>query len=321
MSGLAIVAIPSEDDYVWNISSEKVPHLTLLFLGDQSNNPNLVRIAEYLEHVTSTSLYQFGLEVDRRGRLGDKDADVVFFTKRDTKMLEEARAYLLQDPNIFKAYHSTEQFPSWTPHLTLGYPETPARPLENNNGYVRRISWVTFDRIALWTGDYEGPEFRLKDRYSSEEVSMSDLAHYGVKGMKWGVRKDPDGKIHVNKTELAGRAKALSYKTNKTQADFQQQIAKAGGLHKMSNKQLEEMRKRLELEKKLRDIINEDAKKRAEKRAAAAKVLFEVGKIALPLVLGVAVKSYTNNRGGTYRTNATVSRPAITLSPKAITAR
>lgn len=318
-NSLAIVAIPSEDDYVWQISSEKAPHLTLLFLGDQSDNLNVGRIAEYLQHVTRTSLCRFGLEVVRRGRLGDKDADVLFFGKRDTKMMEEARAYLLQNPDIFKAYHSVEQFPSWTPHLTLGYPETPAQPFPYDG--FGRISWVTFDRIALWTGDYEGPEFRLKDRYSSEEVSMSDdLTHYGVKGMKWGVRRDLDGRIGINKTEMASRAKALSYKTNKTQADFQKQIAKAGGLHKVSNKQLEEMKKRLELEKKLRDIMNEDRKKRSEKRMAALKVLGEVGKIALPIVLGLAVNQVRNNRGGTFRTQATVSRPGIiTLPSKAIT--
>lgn len=314
MTGVAIVAIPPEDDYVWQISSEKVPHLTLLFLGDQSDNPNLGRIAGYLEHVASTSMYQFGLEVDRRGRLGEKNADVLFFSKSGTKMLEEARAYLLQEPNIFRAFHSVEQFPTWTPHLTLGYPETPAKPLVQKDDWTRTISWLTFDRIALWTGDYEGPEFRLKDRYSSEEVSMSDLAHYGIKGMKWGVRKDDVARI-------GKLTKTASYKTSKTQADYQEQITKAGGLHKVNSKQLEEMRKRLELEKKIRDIINEDAKKRSEKRMATLKVLGEVGKIALPIVLGVAANHYRNNNGGTFRTRSTVSRPAITLSPKAISSR
>jgi 2'-5' RNA ligase len=317
VTGVAIVAIPSEEDYVWQISSEKVPHLTLLFLGDVSDIDELGRITSYLQHVTNTSLYQFGLEVDRRGLLGEKRADVVFFKQRDTRMMEEARAYLLQDPNIFRAYHSIEQYPSWTPHLTLGYPETPAKPLVTKDDWTRNISWVTFDRIALWTGDYEGTEFRLKERYYSEEVRMSELAHYGVKGMKWGIRRDPDGRIGINKPEMLNRAEKLSYKTNKTQSEYQQAINKAGGLHKMSSKRLEEMRKRLELEKKLRDVINEDAKRRSEKRMAALKILGEVGKIAVPLILGAAVNAKMNN-SGPFRTNAYVSRNVIDVSRKAI---
>lgn len=311
MTGVAIVAIPPEDDYVWQISSEKVPHLTLLFLGDVSDIDELGRITNYLQHVTSTSLYQFGLEVDRRGVLGEKSADVVFFKERDTRMMEEARAYLLQDPNIFRAYHSVEQYPSWTPHLTLGYPETPAKPLVTKDDWTRKISWVTFDRIALWTGDYEGPEFRLKDRYSSlEEVSMSELTHYGVKGMKWGIRREDVGRV----SKLASKA---SYKTSKTQADYQQQIGKSGGLHKMNDRDLQNMLKRLEMEKKLSSIMNEDAARRREKKMAALKILGEVGKVALPIIIGAAVNQKFN-RGGSYRTSSFVSRNVIDLPRKSI---
>jgi 2'-5' RNA ligase len=309
VTGVAIVAIPRDDEYVWRISSEKVPHMTILYLGD--NVENLDRIATYLQHVASSSLYEFGVEVDRRGTLGDQSADVLFFTKRDTKMMEDARAYLLQDPDIYRAYHSTEQYPSWTPHLTLGYPATPAKPLVQKDDYTRTMSWVFFDRIALWVGDYEGPEFRLKDRYASEEVRMSELAHYGVKGMKWGVRKE-------DVTRVGKLAKTASYKTNKTQAEYQQAITKAGGLHNMSTKQLEDMRKRLELEKKLRDVINEDAKKRAEKRMAALKILGEVGKIALPIIIGAAVNQKFNSSRDPFRTNAFVSRNVIDIPRKAI---
>lgn len=34
MANWAIVAIPEERDPVWKYSSEKVPHMTLLFLGE-----------------------------------------------------------------------------------------------------------------------------------------------------------------------------------------------------------------------------------------------------------------------------------------------
>lgn len=192
-SSLTIVAIPSQDDYVWKISSEKVPHMTLLFLGDQSNNPNVDHMIEYLGHVASTSMNQFGLSVERRGLLGPKDADVLFFENDYcVKMINQTRGYLLQDKYIKQAYDSVEQYPSWTPHMTLGYPETPAKP--DNRDYPG-FNWVNFDRIAIWTGDYEGPTFELEKKNYDMELSMSEqlnefLEHHGVDGQKWGVRRD-----------------------------------------------------------------------------------------------------------------------------------
>ena len=48
----AIVAIAAQDDYVWRLSSDKKPHLTLLYLGDQLNNLDRVQefIAQLLAH-------------------------------------------------------------------------------------------------------------------------------------------------------------------------------------------------------------------------------------------------------------------------------
>lgn len=235
MRGTAIVAIPEADDRTWKVSSEKVPHLTLLFLGDQSENPQLQDIVQFIEHAAKTSLTRFGLSVDYRGTLGEDDADVLFFEKSYYDQIEKFRKHLLLDNNIKAAYDSAEQYPEWTPHLTLGYPEKPAKKEENDYG----IGWVNFDRVALWEGDFDGPEFRLKghDMVDDASVAWSDpnmikdflqhiaaevpndspitdevrefllqhgvdltrsdvdsfLAHYGVKGMRWGVRRDRDG--------------------------------------------------------------------------------------------------------------------------------
>lgn len=190
----AIVAIPSKDDPVWKISSEKIPHLTILMLDDTL--PNLSHTIDFIQHVVDTSLCRFGMSVDHRDVLGPKEADVLFFGSYGVKCLEEFRANLLKNSDIFVAYNSTEQFPKWVPHLTLGYPETPAKP----DAREYPISWVNFDRIALWTSDYEGPEFLLKENQLSE-VGMSSmkelqfqtpeeaLAHFGIKGMRWGHHK------------------------------------------------------------------------------------------------------------------------------------
>lgn len=192
MTGWCIVAIPSENDYVWKLSSEKIPHMTMLFLGEQDGNPHGLEMAEFVEHV-ATTLPRFSLRVDHRGTLGPENADVLFFKESDGDRyydisdVKTARSNLLQDPNIFAAYNSTTQYPQWTPHLTLGYPTAPAH--EDERDYPGTYS-VNFDRLALWTGDFVGPEFLLQE----QELSMSDpvanvLAHHGVKGMKWGQHK------------------------------------------------------------------------------------------------------------------------------------
>lgn len=187
-----IVAIPAQDDYIWKLSSQKIPHLTLLYLGDTlSNAEDYISVVEFLEHASKMTINRFGLSVDTRGTLGPDDADVLFF-RGDyvTKKLEDLRHTLKQHEAISTAYNSVEQFPDWIPHLTMGYPDDPAK--EDERDYPG-THWVEFDRIALWSGDYDGPEFRLKDREDREEVAMNDLtnflAHYGIRGMRWGVRR------------------------------------------------------------------------------------------------------------------------------------
>lgn len=211
MGNVVIVAIPDENDRVWKVSSEKVPHLTILALGDQSQISNLDKINQFVEHATNTTLNRFYLTVDRRGELGADQADVLFFKKGyDYKAIRDFRAVLLKDNNIKTAYDSAEQFEGpWEPHLTLGYPETPAKPENDDFGGFYSVG---FNKIAVWTGDYEGPEFLLKDYWDEMElletvpmdVAMSvistdearvaagvqTLEHFGVKGMKWGVRKE-----------------------------------------------------------------------------------------------------------------------------------
>lgn len=192
MDEIVIVAIPAEDDPVWKVSSEKVPHLTICYLqGPLGNEENTIR---FVEHTVKTSLSRFGLSVDRRGTLGSDDADVLFFDKNyGGKELLSFRGFLLTNKDILEAYRKAPQYPMWTPHLTLGYPATPAKPNPNDYG----LNWVNFDRIAIWTGDYEGPEFVLKkndlempiDASWSIEETGDFLQHFGVRGMRWGVRR------------------------------------------------------------------------------------------------------------------------------------
>lgn len=163
MPNLVIVALPSEDDYVNKISSEKVAHMTLLFLGEVSKVSNLNKILDFTEFASKMMLDRFYLEVDRRGELGPDSADVLFFKKSkwtDFSSINNFRSALLKNSSIRTAYDSAEQFDGeWIPHLTLGYPTAPAKP--DNRDYPGTYS-VNFDRIAVWMKDFAGIEFPLK---------------------------------------------------------------------------------------------------------------------------------------------------------------
>lgn len=247
-----IVAIPEPDDYVWKISSEKIPHMTLLFLGEPSDGTSVQNIVEYLQHTVNTSLRRFGLSVDRRGLLGSDNADVVFFEKGDQgygdmKMVNEARSYLLKNDEIFKAYSNADQYPEWTPHLTLGYPEAPAKP--DNRDYPG-THYVHFDRLALWTGDFVGLEIPLK---SDDRMAMSIddkvediLAHYGVMGMHWGVRK-------------AESVRRLASSPSNSE-DYDKALALARRpARSLSNSEMRTLTQRLQLERSYVDLLKHTA--------------------------------------------------------------
>lgn len=175
MTSWAIVAVPEDGESVWKVSSEKVPHMTLLFLGEQSDPSKAEHIAQYLQHAVNRSIFKFGAEVRNRGVLGAESADVLFFEANERlKEVNDFRSFLLADSVINEAYHSTTQFDGWTPHLTLGYPAKPAKKVEGLHSLP--LYSVYFDKIALWVDDYDGPTFNLE--YPDQQaMAMDSLAH------------------------------------------------------------------------------------------------------------------------------------------------
>lgn len=268
MADTVIVALPSEDDHVYKISSEEKPHLTLMYLGENLDMDHFEEVVRYIQHVAKTSMHRFGLSVDRRGTLGPKDADVVFFQDGwQTKEIKEIQGYLRADDHISNAYHQSKQFAKWIPHLTLGYPDSPAKPDERE---YPGLHYVSFDRIAIWNGDYDGPEFRLESNSELEDLCMSEaeigslfakyalreetvLSHYGVPGMQWGKTKvrTPTG-VEIRSTP-GKRVKAKGGKFEEASADAkvaaaQKQVARKSSTDALSNQDLKKLVERMQLE-------------------------------------------------------------------------
>lgn len=271
MNNLIVVAIPEENDMTWQISTEKVPHLTLLFLGEVNQVQNVDQILNFLGHAANTTLHPFYLDVESRGVLGPDEADVLFFRDGwDSKKIKDFRSSLLKNDSIAKAHVTEDKFPEWIPHLTLGYPKAPAKVLKDP--YLNRIYSVRFDRIALWIDDYEGPEFKLKEKIyepdmgvamSIPTVSLEDiLKHHGVKGMKWGKRKARTPTSVKVTTTPKGKVKTSGGKNQPAHSDavtakVTVQKAKKSGVDSLSNKELQTLVKRIELEKKVSDLAGD----------------------------------------------------------------
>lgn len=254
---IVVVALPSERDRVRKFSSEPEPHLTLLYLnGEDLGATEIELISGYVQHA-ATTIAPFYLEVEGRGELGDKKADVLYFSKRWTKSVETFRNVLLQNDLVSRSYLSVEQFPDWVPHLTLGYPETPAKPTPQDE-----VFWyVDFDRIALWVDDYKGPTYKLtKPEHDDMEVAMSgikspsaamaaDLSHYGIKGMKWGVRRT-DAQISSAKAaprpQLSDDAKTANRLNTKIQNK---------GTGSLSNQEMRQFLERMNLERQYSQMM------------------------------------------------------------------
>ena len=291
MSECVIVALPREEHPVNKISSEKIAHMTLLYLGELSEDADTVNIAEFVQHAASM-LRPFYAQVERRGVLGKDNADVLFFYKQEFSHVEEFRATLLQNDQIKIAYDLAEQHPSWTPHVTLGYEDAPARKLPEPSDHspsraLGHGDYIEFDRIAIWFGEFDGPEFRLEEERSpmtQKEEALEFLAHYGVKGMRWGVRKNRGSSGSSSKGQAsASDASSTPKKPTKRQEDLGRysddklasKIFEKKGLDALSDAELSRLTKRMQLEQSYRELSAKRPKEKSkgEKFIDGAKLL------------------------------------------------
>lgn len=154
-----IVALPAEDDPIQQVSSENPAHMTLVFLGKAADVADRASIERAVAQAAA-SAGPLTLTVTSREPLGDDQADVLML---DPAEMTAVRDQLMGDASVLAAHDAVEQFPSWTPHLTLGYPSSPAKGEPGDS--------ITFDRLALLYGN-DRAEFAL----SGADVADTDVA-------------------------------------------------------------------------------------------------------------------------------------------------
>jgi hypothetical protein len=139
----ALIAMLPADEDVNAASSEDIAHMTTIWFGEPTDTFDLQSIAMdvkmYAREATPVTV-----PVNERGTLGDDEADVLFLEA--TESLLAFRDGLLDHPAIREAHDAAEQYLEWTPHVTLGYPEAPARAEYSGEQ-------ITFDRLAVWVGN------------------------------------------------------------------------------------------------------------------------------------------------------------------------
>lgn len=141
-SGRCVVALPADDEPI-HAFGEEDKHLTLLWLGTPEENAELdmEAVKSAVEAYAAETPPFIGL-IEKSGDLGEEGAKVSFLAPDDVPHHDQL---IEQSPVLADAVAAVEQFPTWTPHVTLGYPE-PEEELPVPTGTI------LFDRIAVWDG-------------------------------------------------------------------------------------------------------------------------------------------------------------------------
>lgn len=165
--GVVVVALPAASDPVHDIGPE-VKHATILYFGDVGggDNPNdgltdtfRADLEMWLAQA-ATERGPFTEETEDVSTLGDGGAWVWLL---DGDTLPALRDDLLDDRTgeVRAVLEQVEQYPTYTPHVTIGYETGGADAGDVREGEdpditdadlidARTIDTITFDRIALW---------------------------------------------------------------------------------------------------------------------------------------------------------------------------
>lgn len=117
---------------------------------------------------------------------------------------------------------------------------------------------------------YENGSYYYNKTKVSTETPIDDLYHYGVLGMKWGVRKD-----QINKS--VGRT-SRKIKTPSSDDHKKSRSLKKKSINEMSNAELKQLVERLQLEKNYRSI---QVVEKSAGRKFVEGIITDVGKDAI----------------------------------------
>lgn len=203
----AIMAIPSPLEPIRLVGDED-KHTTLLFFGDTSTlAENAKQTLIDSVKTASSMLFPFSESVRDVSRLGSENPPALVAMLTGSN-LSQIRNLFSMNPDVKSYLDNTAQFPSFTPHMTLAYPDFADEIILRS--LMRDVYRVRFDRLAVWWND-EHIEFQLSlgagedsmamsdaigeflehcdDIVTEEVVEDDDAQHHGIKGMKWGVRR------------------------------------------------------------------------------------------------------------------------------------
>jgi len=126
------------------------------------------------------------------------------------------------------------------------------------------------------------------------------LEHYGIKGMRWGVRRTPE-QIDRARARRAKKGKPNTpVSEDAKEAATAQKKASEGGVSTLSNQELEQLNKRLNLEKNYKDLTAPPKKAEKKKRQPLSKQEKEV----IAWVVKKAATTYMSKATGSPNTSA-----------------
>lgn len=165
-SGVVLVALPAADDPANGIGAEE-KHATLLWFGDMDDNPGLTddfrTLLSQVASIVAENHGPFTATVEGVESLGDDCARVWMLGGADLPQIRDA--LLDTDSEVLGPWEAVEQYPTFTPHSTIGYPDPasadgPALPVEEGGECATlpqdveqaaaAVESITFDRLALW---------------------------------------------------------------------------------------------------------------------------------------------------------------------------
>lgn len=134
------------------------------------------------------------------------------------------------------------------------------------------------------------------------------LSHYGVKGMKWGVRRT---QAQLNRARAARRERN---DPNTPEGAVRAQRRSASKNRRLlEDGELDRLVSRLEKEKKLKNLVEEDL---APGRRASNAILSETGKKVMSAALGGAASYALYKAGGKFGASPNPMAPQDFFKPK-----